>query len=52
MADLEDLTESELDAFKRHYAHLAAAAREKMRGEGQLPFADESSGTRGKAGAD
>jgi low affinity Fe/Cu permease len=52
MADLEDLTESELDAFKRHYAHLAAAAREKMRGEGQLPFADESSDTRGKAGAD
>ena len=52
MADLEDLTEAELDAFKRHYAHLAAAAREKMRGEGQLPFADELADTGDKAGTD
>src|SRR5882724_339216 len=37
MADLEDLTEAELDAFKQHYAELASAARAKMRGEGQLP---------------
>src|SRR5882724_4642371 len=37
MADLEDLTEEELDAFKAHYAGLAEAARAKMRGEGQLP---------------
>ncbi|HET9727714.1 MAG TPA: low affinity iron permease family protein [Gemmatimonadales bacterium] len=42
MADLEDLTEAELDAFKRHYAKLAASAREKMRGEGNLPFAEHS----------
>ena len=42
MADLEDLTEAELDAFKAHYAGLAAAARSKMRGEGRLPFAEES----------
>ncbi|HKT61018.1 MAG TPA: low affinity iron permease family protein [Gemmatimonadales bacterium] len=41
MADLEDLTEAELDAFKQHYAELAAAARQKMRGQGQLPFAEE-----------
>ena len=38
MADLEDLTEAELDAFKAHYAELAAAARSKMRREGGLPF--------------
>src|SRR5262245_23909679 len=41
MADLEDLTEAELDAFKAHYAELAAAARSRMRGEGRLPFAEE-----------
>jgi len=41
MADLEDLTETELDAFKAHYAELAAAARSRMRGAGQLPFAEE-----------
>ena len=52
MADLEDLTEAELDAFKRHYARLASAAREKMRGEGQLPFADELADTRDEAGTD
>ena len=46
MADLEDLTEAELDAFKEHYAHLAAAARERMRGEGRLPFSDDSVDTR------
>jgi low affinity Fe/Cu permease len=37
MADLEDLTEAELDAFRRHYAQLAAAARVKMRRSGNLP---------------
>jgi low affinity Fe/Cu permease len=42
MADMEDLTEAELDAFKAHYAELAAAARARMRGEGRLPFAEES----------
>jgi low affinity Fe/Cu permease len=42
MADLEDLTEAELDAFKAHYAELAAAARSRMRGEGRMPFAEES----------
>jgi low affinity Fe/Cu permease len=41
MADLEDLTEEELDAFGKHYAELAAAARAKMRGEGRLPFAED-----------
>jgi len=41
MADLEDLTEAELDAFKAHYAQVAAAARARMRGEGRLPFAEE-----------
>jgi low affinity Fe/Cu permease len=46
MADLEDLTEAELDAFKRHYAELAAAARAKMRDERQLPFAEESGANR------
>src|SRR6476646_3066195 len=44
MADLEDLTEAELDAFKKHYAQVAAAAREKMRREGGLPFGREAAG--------
>ena len=48
MADLEDLTEEELDAFKAHYAQLAAAARHKMRGEGKLPLAEESEALRSK----
>jgi low affinity Fe/Cu permease len=48
MADLEDLTEAELDAFKEHYARLAAAARKRMRTEGRLPFAEESEGTEAK----
>jgi low affinity Fe/Cu permease len=59
MADLEDLTEAELDAFKQHYAKLAASARQKMRGEGHLPFAEQSEAMRaerpgrsGKARAD
>jgi low affinity Fe/Cu permease len=43
MADLEDLTEEELDAFKAHYAGLAAEARAKMRTEEGLPFARERS---------
>ena len=45
MADLEDLTEAELDAFRKHYARLAAAARTTMRGEGRLPFAEDSPAT-------
>jgi low affinity Fe/Cu permease len=48
MADLEDLTEAELDAFKEHYAQLAAAARKKMRAQGRLPFAEESDSTHAK----
>ena len=45
MADLEDLTEEELDAFRKHYAELAAAARSRMRGQGRLPFAEDSDAT-------
>jgi low affinity Fe/Cu permease len=41
MADLEDLTEEELDAFKAHYAALAEAARTTMRREGGFPLAKE-----------
>ena len=41
MADLEDLTEDELDAFQRYYAQLASDARAKMRKSGELPFAKE-----------
>ena len=41
MADLEDLTEAELDAFQRHYAKLASEARAKMRKMEGLPFATE-----------
>jgi low affinity Fe/Cu permease len=48
MADLEDLTEAELDAFKKHYASLAAAARNKMRDDGRLPFAEASEETDAK----
>jgi low affinity Fe/Cu permease len=49
MADLEDLTETELDAFRRHYAELAAAARAKMRRSGDLPFAEERDAPRSSA---
>ncbi|HET7468501.1 MAG TPA: low affinity iron permease family protein [Gemmatimonadales bacterium] len=45
MADLEDLTEAELEAFKKHYASLAAAARSRMRHDGRLPFAEDSEDT-------
>jgi low affinity Fe/Cu permease len=41
MADLEELTEEELDAFKAHYAALAEAARSRMRSEGGFPLAKE-----------
>jgi low affinity Fe/Cu permease len=41
MADLEDLTQAELDAFREHYAQLASEARAKMRATDELPFADE-----------
>jgi low affinity Fe/Cu permease len=39
MADLEDLTEEELEAFQTHYRKLAEAARSKMRESEGLPFA-------------
>lgn len=39
MADLEDLTEEELEAFQAHYRKLAEAARSKMRESEDLPFA-------------
>jgi|SRR3954469_22821958 low affinity Fe/Cu permease len=39
MADLEDLTEEELEAFQAHYRRLAEAARSKMRASEGLPFA-------------
>jgi low affinity Fe/Cu permease len=39
MADLEDLTEEELEAFQAHYRKLAEAARSKMRQSEGLPFA-------------
>jgi low affinity Fe/Cu permease len=48
MADLEDLTEAELDAFKKHYASLAAAARNRMRHERRLPFVEPSEETEAK----
>jgi low affinity Fe/Cu permease len=38
MADLEDLTEEELDAFRAHYAELAEKARARMRSEGGFPL--------------
>ena len=44
MADLEDLTEAELEAFQKHYAQLAAEARTKMRESRRLPFAKERGG--------
>jgi low affinity Fe/Cu permease len=39
MADLEDLTQEELEAFQAHYRKLAEAARSKMRESEGLPFA-------------
>lgn len=39
MADLEDLTEEELEAFQTHYRKLAETARSKMRESEALPFA-------------
>jgi low affinity Fe/Cu permease len=41
MADLEDLTEEELEAFRTHYRKLAEAARREMRESERLPFAKE-----------
>jgi low affinity Fe/Cu permease len=41
MADLEDLTEEELEAFRAHYRDLASEARAKMRKTEGLPFAAE-----------
>jgi len=44
MADLEDLTEEELEAFQAHYRKLAEAARSKMRESEGLPFAKARTG--------
>jgi low affinity Fe/Cu permease len=44
MADLEDLTEEELEAFQTHYRQLAEAARREMREGDVLPFAKERTG--------
>jgi low affinity Fe/Cu permease len=44
MADLEDLTEEELEAFQTHYRKLAEAARRKMRESEGLPFAKSRTG--------
>ena len=41
MADLEDLTEEELEAFRAYYRQLAEAARSKMRELDRLPFAKD-----------
>jgi low affinity Fe/Cu permease len=48
MADLEDLTDAELAAFKAHYAQLAAEARNRMRRAGSLPFEREREAAREK----
>jgi low affinity Fe/Cu permease len=48
MADLEDLTQAELDAFREHYAQLASEARAKMRQSDELPFAQEREAHRQK----
>ncbi|MEP6688063.1 MAG: low affinity iron permease family protein [Gemmatimonadales bacterium] len=51
MADLEDLTEEELEAFQAHYRKLAEAARSEMRESEGLPFAKDRTGTpKGGAG--
>jgi low affinity Fe/Cu permease len=52
MADLEDLTDAELEAFRAHYAELAAKARGRMRRAGALPFQSEAakSGRKGNGG--
>ncbi len=51
MADLEDLTDKELEAFQAHYRELAEAARNKMRRTEGLPFAKERSAPQQKKGA-
>ena len=52
MADLEDLTDAELEAFRVHYAELAAKARSRMRQAGALPFESSpaKSGRKGNGG--
>jgi low affinity Fe/Cu permease len=51
MADLEDLTEEELEAFQTHYRKLAEAARSKMRESEALPFAKaRTAPPKGKSG--
>ncbi|HEX3275936.1 MAG TPA: low affinity iron permease family protein [Gemmatimonadales bacterium] len=48
MADLEDLTDAELEAFQAYYAEVAAKARHRMRRDGALPFEPEPTKDRGK----
>jgi low affinity Fe/Cu permease len=50
MADLEDLTEEELEAFQTYYRKLAEAARSKMRESERLPFAKARTGPKGGSG--
>jgi low affinity Fe/Cu permease len=51
MADLEDLTEEELEAFQAYYRKLAEAARSKMRESETLPFAkDRTAPPKGRSG--
>ena len=51
MADLEDLTEEELEAFRGYYRKLAEAARSKMRELDRLPFAkDRTASPKGGSG--
>jgi low affinity Fe/Cu permease len=51
MADLEDLTDAELEAFQAYYAEVAAKARGRMRREGALPFGPERTRHQGKGAA-
>ena len=51
MADLEDLTDAELDAFQAYYAKVAETARGRMRQEGALPFEPERTRRHSKGAA-
>ncbi|MEP7177230.1 MAG: low affinity iron permease family protein [Gemmatimonadales bacterium] len=46
LADLEELTEEELDAFKAHYLAMAADARSRMRKSDGFPFDGEGGAPR------
>jgi low affinity Fe/Cu permease len=52
MADLEDLTEEELEAFQAHYRKLAETARSKMRESEGLPFAKARTAPPPKGGSE